>query len=430
MKNHIFTLSSGFRGFPPGAEPVASTDIASRNWSPVTGEMALPLLSLDLQTFNDNVDAMMSIVKSHGAKIAPHGKTPMSPVLARQMVDSGAWGTSVADLRQAEVMLAGGLNKILLANQIGGHAAVTRLAGLLRKYPKAELLLFVDTPEFIDALEEQYAQEPSLPPLGLLIEISCGRGGVSTEGEFAAMLHRIDSNNDERLTLQGIAFYEGTCMKEDIHETEENLKKLFERVDKSLFLLKEVFGDQENVIISAGGSSLFDYVIEYFTRAREKYPTIQLLLRSGACFFSDNGNIRARLGRIAGRGKLGKESSMIIASFFKPTLRLWAEVISRNGESIAICGLGMRDSSIDQGVPIPLALWRGGNKVADIMDKSQTVKLNDQHAFIDIHEEEFRVGDVIEFGIRHPCTCIDKHDIIYGLNQNVTVTAAYKTFFG
>ncbi|HBR5137764.1 TPA: alanine racemase [Klebsiella pneumoniae] len=430
MENMNFILTSGLRGVPPGTEAVSATDIASRRWSPLSGEMSLPLLSLDVPTYGENVKAMMSVVKMHGAMIAPHCKTPMSPELAHRMIDAGAWGTSVADLRQAEVMLRSGLKRILLANQIGGQAAVSRLCRLLRKYPEAELYLFVDSPDFVDALHARYEEEPEFPMLGLLIEVGCGRGGVISEAEFSSVIDRIIQINDDRILLKGVAFYEGTCMQPDIQATENHLNELFTRVDRMLSVLQGVAGEENDLIISAGGSSLFDYVIEYITHVKKAYPQAQLLLRSGACFFSDNGNIRSRLKNIALRGKLGQESTQIIENAFSPTLRLWAEVISHSGESTAICGLGMRDSSIDQGLPVPLALWRDGKKVADISGTSQTVKLNDQHAFIEISKNEFRVGDVIEFGIRHPCTCLDKHDVIYGLNENNLVITAYKTFFG
>jgi len=40
------------------------------------------------------------------------------------------------------------------------------------------------------------------------------------------------------------------------------------------------------------------------------------------------------------------------------------------------------------------------------------------------------VGDVIEYGISHPCTCLDRHAILYGLDPDHSVTAAYLTSFG
>ncbi len=430
MNSHAFTLKSGYRGVPPGTGAISSQDIASCNWSPARGEMALPLLSLNQGVLKENISTMMAIVAHFGITIAPHGKTPMSPALASLLVDAGAIGTSVADLRQAEVMLEGGLNRILLANQIGGQSAVNRLVQLLQHYPDTHLQLFVDAPEFIDHLERWYTEVPSLPAIELLIEIGCGRGGVTSEAAFSALVQRINAVQDDRIILKGIAFYEGTCMRDDITVTEQNLTELFSRVDRCLDILQSNMDGNHSITLSAGGSSLFDYVIEHFNQVRVNHPDTRLMLRSGACFFSDHGNIHDRLMRIAKRGKLGEEMSARIVNAFKPALRLWAEVISKSSDGMAICGLGMRDSSIDQGLPVPIRLWRDGAIVAGLEASSQTMKLNDQHSFVSVKDVEFKVGDVIEFGIRHPCTCIDKHNIIYSLDANSVVVGAFETFFG
>jgi D-serine dehydratase len=36
----------------------------------------------------------------------------------------------------------------------------------------------------------------------------------------------------------------------------------------------------------------------------------------------------------------------------------------------------------------------------------------------------------VEFGISHPCTCLDRHGILYGLDPEHRVVAAYATYFG
>ncbi|TAV61308.1 amino acid deaminase, partial [Rhizobium leguminosarum] len=56
---------------------------------------------------------------------------------------------------------------------------------------------------------------------------------------------------------------------------------------------------------------------------------------------------------------------------------------------------------------------------------------NDQHAFVALADgSDVAVGDVIECGISHPCTCLDRHAILYGLDPDHSVTTAYLTSFG
>jgi D-serine dehydratase len=115
---------------------------------------------------------------------------------------------------------------------------------------------------------------------------------------------------------------------------------------------------------------------------------------------------------------------------FKPALRVWAEVLSRPETGLAICGMGLRDVAMDQGLPRPLARYRDGARKTALQGTAVT-KLNDQHAFIELGEhDEVRIGDVVEFGISHPCTCLDRHAILYGLDADHHVVAAYPTRFG
>ncbi|MBP0567559.1 hypothetical protein, partial [Campylobacter jejuni] len=92
-------------------------------------------LNLDETAFAANRDLFMRWCKAAGGAIAPHAKTPMSPELARSLREAGAWGTTIANIQQAAVLLAHGERRLLLANEIGGLAAGRRLGALLSTYP-------------------------------------------------------------------------------------------------------------------------------------------------------------------------------------------------------------------------------------------------------------------------------------------------------
>ena len=98
--------------------------------------------------------------------------------------------------------------------------------------------------------------------------------------------------------------------------------------------------------------------------------------------------------------------------------------------NLTICGMGMRDVSSDQGFPRALQVHRDGVAVAK-PPSAEVVKLNDQHAFLQLAEGDgLRVGDVIEFGISHPCTCLDRYRVIFGVDETDRVVRAIPTFFG
>ena len=116
---------------------------------------------------------------------------------------------------------------------------------------------------------------------------------------------------------------------------------------------------------------------------------------------------------------------------FRPALTLWADVLSRPEAGLAIAGFGMRDASFDQGLPVPLRVFRDGVEQKGLAESLSVTRLNDQHAFLSLAPDcPLEVGDVIAFGISHPCTCLDRWRVIFGVDADGTVTRALPTQFG
>ncbi|NEK35836.1 alanine racemase [Rhizobium leguminosarum] len=418
------------RGFPPGNPPLALAAIGKQGWKPYDGRMALPLISLDRQAFTHNVELMMTYVKSHGADIAPHAKTPMSTALAEALLAAGAWGTTVADIRQAAVLLKAGQRRLILANEIGGAAAARRLAALLGHYPAAELHIFVDSTALAEALRSAWQERVDLPPLGLLVEFGAGRAGARGVAAAEAILEAILAAETPAFRLTGIAAYEGAAATADAEETMRRIDALMAVTSDFLPKLRARIGDERSLLVTAGGSVFFDLVIARLSAAVAADPACRLVLRSGAIFFHDHGIYERGLAGLDARGGFRIGGETVSAAGFRPALRVWAEVLSRPEPRLAICGMGMRDVAMDQGLPRPLALYRNGARLADL-ESAEVFRLNDQHAFVALADgSDVAVGDVIECGISHPCTCLDRHAILYGLDPDHSVTAAYLTSFG
>ena len=190
-------------------------------------------------------------------------------------------------------------------------------------------------------------------------------------------------------------------------------------------------GQRRPLIMTAGGSVYFDRVVTGLSAAVADDPDCRLVLRSGAIFFHDHGIYERGLAALDARGGflVGGETRSASGGF-KPALRVWAEVLSRPEPGLAICGMGLRDVAIDQGLPRPLSFYRDGVRLADPAG-AEVLRLNDQHAFVALPEDrDIRIGDVVEFGISHPCTCLDRHAILYGLDPDHTVVSAHITSFG
>jgi len=424
-------IDDRIRGFPPGHAPLALDAIGGQGWKPFDGNMALPLISLDRQAFAANVDLMMAYVKGQGVEIAPHAKTPMSTAISGALLAAGAWGTTVADIRQAAVLLKAGQRRLLLANEIGGLAAARRLAALLAGYPTAEVHVFVDSLPLAGALRTAWQERSDLPPLGLLVEFGAGRAGARSAEAAGAILDTILATETPNFRLTGIAAYEGAAATADADETLSRIDGLMRLTADFLPKVRARIGRERPLLVTAGGSVFFDRVVAGLSAAVKADPDCRLVLRCGAIFFHDHGIYERGLAGLDARGgfRIGKEAASASGGF-RPALRVWAEVLSRPEPGLAICGMGLRDVAIDQGLPRPLALYRNGARLGDFTG-AEVLRLNDQHAFVALPgTSDVAVGDVVEFGISHPCTCLDRHAILYGLDPDHTVTVAYLTSFG
>jgi D-serine dehydratase len=423
-------LNDRIRGFPVGHTPLQLADIGQQGWKPYDGKMSLPLISLDRAAFAENKALMMRYVFGQGLAIAPHAKTPMSVHLAASLVEAGAWGTTVADIRQASVMLKAGLKRLLLANEVGGLQAARRLAALLANHPDAEIHIFVDSPELAVALRDAWRSREGLPKLRLLIELGAARAGARSIEAAQDILDIVMAAETPNFVLSGIAAYEGSAATADPVETAARISGLMQLTAGVYGLARDRVGKDRQLIVTAGGSVFFDMVVSALKPVVAGDENAILILRSGAIFFHDHGVYERGLAGLDERAGFIIDGTVVPATTgFRPALRLWAEVLSRPEPGLAVCGMGLRDVAMDQGMPRPLALYRLGKRLAPITEANVT-KLNDQHAFVDIGAADVQIGDVIEFGISHPCTCLDRHAIIYGLGDDHAVTAAFPTSFG
>ena len=92
---------------------------------------------------------------------------------------------------------------------------------------------------------------------------------------------------------------------------------------------------------------------------------------------------------------------------------VWGQVLSVPEPGLAICGVGRRDVSYDLDLPVALLVRRAGadgtpGPPTDLIG-AQVTALNDQHLYLAVTAAAgLAPGDVVGFGISHPCTLFDK----------------------
>jgi len=396
--------------------------------SPADGSLALPLLSVDLDAYRSNRDRFLALISAYGAKVAPHAKTPMCPEIAIDLVAAGALGATAADLFQAETLLGAGVSNVLIANQIGGLMAARRLRMLVEAFPQAEITCCADSTQAAINLVQCFKRY-SGNSLNVLVEVGVGRTGARTKETAREIIDILSASSE--IVLAGVSTYEGSVVGVTPEMLDANMAALFDLVVESFALIRQAH-PKRALVVSAGGSVHFDRVIAALAPLCDTDGNATLLLRSGAIFFSDHGVYKRGFKSIDERGLLVCDGVAFKASdTFQPAMRIWAEVISVPEPGLAIIGMGMRDVSFDQDMPIALRLYRDGKLIeADLAPSAKVTKLNDQHAFLSVEDSaSLAIGDIIEFGISHPCTCFDRWRTFYGLDASGRIERLYRTFF-
>src|SRR5690606_29921069 len=97
----------------------------------------------------------------------------------------------------------------------------------------------------------------------------------------------------------------------------------------------------------------------------------------------------------------------------KPALEVWAYVLSRPEPGLVIASLGKRDCSFDYELPTVEGWHRPGAAAPLPLPGHRVTRLDDQHALLAVPADSpLRVGDMVRFGVSHPCTTFDKWDVL------------------
>lgn len=375
--------------------------------------LSYPLLSLSESALQGNARAMAAYCARHGVDLAPHGKTHMSPELAALQIAHGSWAITVASIGQLRVYRDFGFDRLLLANELTDQTGIAWLAAEMAAHPDFEPYVYVDNIKTADLLARTYGGSAPGHELPVLVEIGHaeGRTGCRTDEEAIAVAKAVATTPG--LRLAGVSGYEGTIRHDGTPETLAPVTEFCRRLRQLAGALRP--DGKEDFIVSAGGSTCFDLVTEELTRCGTE--GLRVVLRSGAYLTYDHG-IYARTSPGA-RGVAG-------APRFQPAIELWAQVLSRPEPGLALLGFGRRDAGFDSGLPVPLRTADGPAAGPDW----RVTKLMDQHAYLSVPDQaSLSPGDLVCFGISHPCTTLDKWRVMPVVDDDGRVSDVVHAFF-
>jgi D-serine deaminase-like pyridoxal phosphate-dependent protein len=409
----ITGTDKGF-GVPAPGATVSAASLGAARPSLFGPGFTMPVLVLREPAVAHNIGAMAAYCAAAGVRFAPHGKTTMAPQLFARQLEAGAWAVTAATVGELQVYRAFGIPRVLLANELTDPAGAAWLAGELAADPGFDCYVYADSLPGVRLLDEAVRQASPARPLPVLVELGYpgGRTGcrdLAAAEEVARAVARAGS-----LRLAGAAGYEGLIGRDRSPQTVgkitaycRDLRSLGERLAADLA--------PDELILSAGGSAFFDIVVRELASGRAGQPAPEVVLRSGVYIAFDHGLYA------------GMVPSSALA--LEPALELWAHVLSRPEPGLALACAGRRDVAFDAGLPVPLRIRGRDGSLRPAIDM-RAVRLDDQHCYLQLPESaELEPGEVVCFGVSHPCTTFDKWRVIPVVDDDYRVVDAIHTFF-
>lgn len=423
-------LPATIKGLSPRAVGRPLSELGTLGLSLYAGDLPLPAAVLRHSAMDHNEAWMQQFVQRTGTSLCPHGKTTMAPQLFRRQLEAGAWGLTAATASHVRTYRRFGVPRILMANQLVGRTNIELVLDELDADPAFDFYCLVDSMASLEHLEQVFARRAPPRPLQVLLEVGAGggRSGVRSFDEGVA-LGRALREAGPAIALRGVEAFEGIFGGDDTPRVELAVHAMLDTV-VALARQGRVEGwfAPGELILSAGGSAFFDVAAAVLREARPG-GDVRVVLRSG-CYLSHDALHYDRL-----QARMRQRSAALWGSGpgLRNALEVWALVQSVPEPTRAVCGLGRRDASHDMSLPQPLAWLRPG--VHEVPQPAPagvaTSKLYDQHALLDSSAGPMplRVGDLVGFGIAHPCTTFDKWPLLHVVDDDGRVTGGIRTYF-
>jgi D-serine deaminase-like pyridoxal phosphate-dependent protein len=338
-------------------------------------EVTTPALILDLDKANRNIETMAGLFRDLPAGLRPHVKVHKSLELARLQVASGAIGVACATAWEAVVMTEGGIDDVLVANQVVGREKITAIAEAARDH---RITVAVDDIRNVDELSNAASRAGSR--LELLIELDVGmqRCGVRSAEEALPIADHITRR--EHVELRGLQAYEGHCMLEPDREKRlEDARTANEKiVEAADFLASNGHVCRD---LSAGGTGTY-----FITGSHPRITEVQAGSYATMDCFHDN----------------------LVPGGFEAALTVAGTVISRQGNTVVL-DCGRKAVGIDFVIP-PLAEFPAG-KVRYFAE---------EHCLVDFPATPpIDVGDVTEVMAGYGPTTVNLHDVFHVVEGGV-----------
>lgn len=344
-------------------------------------ELETPILTIDLDVMERNLERMMDVLAGSGVRLRPHLKTAKSPALAHRMIQAGAVGICCAKLSEAEVMAGAGITDILLTSEVAGFGKLERLVALAAELP--EFKAVVDNAEMVNGIARLARERGVTVNLLIELDVNTKRSGVVTPEDTLSLADHI--RDTDGVVFIGVHGYAGHAQVRPEAERRERNDEAMVLLRETVDLLREHNHNVE--IVSGGGTG---------TCEMDVANGILNEVQAGSFLLMDMAYRNAGVP-------------------FENALFCRSTIISRPSPDRAVCDAGQKTLSADSGP-------------AEVTERSgvRYVRGSDEHGSLavdlDALEGDLQVGDVISLIPSHVCTTINLHDLFVGVRNGEVET--------
>ena len=335
-------------------------------------EVDTPCLILDLDAFERNLRRLNDSLVGKSVLVRPHAKSHKCPQIALRQIALGAVGVCCQKVSEAEALVRGGVNDVLIANEVVGAPKLRHLAALAKQ---ARVAVCADNAANTDALDAA-AREFGVR-LDVLVEINVGANRCGVEpGEPALQLaqHIAVCKN---LRFAGLQAYHGAAQHlRKVEERRAAIEAAVAKVKRTTTLLANAGIACEKVTGAGTGTYLFE-------AASAVYHEIQ----PGSYIFMDVDYARNEW----------TESGI---PRLEHSLFVWTSVMSRPSPERAVVDAGLKASSVDSAMP----------RIADD-SIVEYVKASDEHCVLKLNGAVgYAVGDKLKLIPGHCDPTVNLYD--------------------
>ena len=289
-------------------------------------DVSTPALVVDLDALERNIRKLGDSMRAMGVRHRAHAKTHKSADIARLQIEmGGACGVCCQKVSEAAAMVAGGIDDVLVANEVVDARKIDLLARLAAE---ARILVCVDDLANVDALSAAAVRHGVRLECLVEIDVGAGRCGVAPGRPAVELAHRIE--DAPGLRFAGLQAYHGAAQHTRAYpERKARIEQAIAQTSETLDMLRAAGLEAEIV----GGAGTGTYRIEGESGIYNE-------LQCGSYIFMD-----ADYQRVTDAA--GKP-----LSDFENSLFVWTSVMSHAKADVAVCDAGLKSLSVDSGLPV------------------------------------------------------------------------------